>query len=328
MASESGPPTEGRQPPRGLRVDAFKRRAPASPRPRTEPRTRAQRIARLALVIGAGIALGLLAAGAANLVSPRPWVVLPAQATDSAQSAQDTSAVSDNIVFGLGADRPPRTPDIIPADAKEILCFYEVADLSRDAALTCSWQQAGQNAVEVGRDAWHPNSTGDHASGIFALRRPPNALLSVGIHEVEISDATGPVDRASFCVLREANQLLNAAAPTPGETKVLSAIVTDTLTPAGTPGPPKVQFPAVGRIYVAFQYQGAEKGMAFSVCWLANEEAIPQASQDVVITTPTGWGQAWVETTPTSPLLEGHYTATVSLPGATSPAATAQFDVR
>ena len=280
--------------------------------------------ARIGLLLGAGVALGLIAVAGADLIVPRPWHVAPTQSAGQPQLA----TVADSIVFGLTADRPSRTPDIIPLDVKEILCFYEFADLPANAELTCGWQQPGRAGIRVPPDAWRPERTATHATGIFALRASTNAPLLAGVHEVEISDPTGPVDTASFCALREASELLNAAAPTPGETKVLSAVVTDSVTPEGRPGPQRARFPVAGRIYLVFQYRGAERGMAFSVAWIANGDPITQATQDVVIIAPEGWGQAWIETAPTSPLPTGQYQASVSLPGATSPAATVTFEVR
>jgi hypothetical protein len=323
LGNDGGAPNTERRPLAGFRAGAFGRRRSA----RRKAGRRRVGLAGLGILTGVGAIAGLLVASVANLIAPGPWIVGTVPAPDQGEPTA-APPTGDSIVFGTGADRPERTPDIFPTDAKEILCFYDFPDVPADAALACSWLQPGQQDLAIPPDAWHPDATSPCARGMLALRCPPDALLPEGIHEVELSDATGPVDRASFCVLRDAPKLLNAAAATPRETRILSAVVTDSATPDGGPGPPRKQFGPSGRIYVAFRYQGAENGMAFPVAWFAEGELIPQATQDVVVSAADGWGQAWIETAPTSPLPEGHYEVTVSLPGATGPTARAQFEIR
>jgi hypothetical protein len=254
--------------------------------------------------------------------------IIDAARGDLGAASTQVAALEPGIAVGVGPARPARTPDLLPADARELLCFYEFASLPPDAPLTCNWAQPGMLAAPVPSDCWRPEKTAACAKGVFVLKAPSAAGMSVGIHQLDISDATGSVDQASFVIALGAAGILNASAPNSQETRVLSAVVTGTVAPDGSPGPASAVFAQTGRVNLVFRYQGAESGMTFAVDWYADGERISQAHQDVVITAPDGWGRAWIQAGPASPLPSAEYEATVSLPGAPSPAARVTFSVK
>ena len=157
------------------------------------------------------------------------------------------------------------TPEIISAETQVIYCFYDMARLPADAALSATWSREGEPLGELPLTRHERDRQADYARGHFAIEPPANTHAAdtsgfpPGIYEVELTSPDHPdvVAEASFVALPRAAQILQGGGEPEGPPVIRSLqTATGVSDPASRSG--SNSFAAdVGRISALFAYRAS-----------------------------------------------------------------------
>lgn len=288
-----------------------------------EPRARRRRpwtvgclLALLGALAGGGIAI-LLSRGAAP----------PGDAGAPIAPGPETV---NSLVFSPTPERPPVTPDIIPAETDVIYGFYQLGRVPAGAELSGKWSHEGQPLGDLPLDEHQPESGPPFASGRFTLRPPPGAEngFTPGIYEVELTAVAYPevVVQGSFVALPRAAAILQGGGEPGGPPAIQSLRLAQDVTDAGEPVGESTVFAADSdRIHAIFSFEGIMPGSVVMVRWYFGEQELTHARAEIPLVAEQGWGEAWLDPGDGSNLPEGDYLVSVHLGDEQEPLASMGF---
>ncbi len=258
-----------------------------------------------------------------NQQSPAPPARQPVQ---PAATLARPAAEQDPVVFATGPDRPTRTPDLLPATASKIVCFYDFPQLLAPTPLVVYWWVNGKELGEV-RAASQQQAEAAHLAGQLILEPPAEQeTFPEGIYEVELRADGKAMARASFVVAVDADKILGEERMKVGEIKVISCVTAGGVDAKGHPMQTADTFAGSDRILVVFTYINGTAEAHFVVSWFRDDTMIEQAAQRVAMADGAGRASAWIEADEALP--PGQYRAVVGLAGKEQPLAEAQFIIR
>jgi len=248
------------------------------------------------------------------------------------------------IVFTTEDKAPAATPDLLPAQATKIHCFYRFPDLSPEAQVSARWWHNGEalGPVETGEPAEEPepaeieedvaqaenDARRDEQLPHIVLPPPGDAqTFTPGIYELELYSGERRLGRASFVLAENAEEIMAARPSEKGHTRIVSLVTTRRVNARGKPDKPQTTFGGRDKIYAAFTYINATAGGVFHVQWYYRDKLIEPASQELEMKGGAGRGLAWLKADKQR-LLAGKYCVTIFLGGVEKPLAQARFTVQ
>lgn len=312
---------------------------PAEPGEERPEQTRARLRRRRSRIIGCLLALlGALAGGGLALWISRGAVIdLPnGEQVVAPEGDAAAGAPANRLVFSPTPERPRATPEIISAETQVIYCFYDMARLPADAALSATWSREGEPLGELPLTRHERDRQADYARGHFAIEPPANTHAAdtsgfpPGIYEVELTSPDHPdvVAEASFVALPRAAQILQGGGEPEGPPVIRSLQTATGVSDSGEPIGQSNSFAAdVGRISALFAYRGIAPGSVVTVRWHHGDEELAAARTEIAITAAEGWAEAWLETESGDALPAGQYRVSVHFGEEDEPLATTSFEV-
>jgi hypothetical protein len=206
---------------------------------------------------------------------------------------------ADASVFATRDQRPPVTPDLIPAGIPAVFLFYDLPDGLPGAKASVRWWRDGRLLGSVAQGDIMPAS--GRGTGGRAVLRAPGGSLGPGLYEAEV--AAGATRAVATCMVTwGAEQVLQQPAPVAAEMQVSDATLTSRVRPDGSPGDRLVRvMDGASRLYFVFRYRQAEPGTSVTVKWFLSGEALAGATRELGLSSDAGWAHAWVEVRPALP---------------------------
>ncbi len=318
-------------------VEADEEEAGARDRPRPPGRRRRSRtigcvLALLGALLGAGVAL-VIGRGGGNEGEP-------ARGPDM---AAPVDSYLTRLTFSATPERPEQTPEILPAEADVIYCFYELSRVSPDAPLSARWSYDGRDLGELPLRDHQPDRDAEHASGRFSIVPAESdegadvegdaeggAGFPRGVYEVEMTSPSQPdvIAQASFVALPRAAKILQGGGEPEGPPLVRSLNTAMGVGEDGKPVGATTTFEAdSGRIYAAFEYAGVPPGAVLTVRWHFADTELERARAELPVSAAEGRGQAWLEVGEGEELPAGEYRVSVHLGDEDEELATSGFTV-
>jgi hypothetical protein len=302
----------------------------AEPERPERPRRRRRR----SLAIGCWLALlgGLLGGGIALRLGTGREEPPPETSAPTRAHAEYVA----ELIFSAAIKRPDKTPDILPAEAEAVYCFYEFSRLAPDAKLKGKWWREGKLIGELSPET-HQLADKEHAAGWFAIPRPAGeapseqeAAFAAGIYEVEV---TSPADpgfsvRASFVMLPRAAKILAGGGEPDRPLQIRDLQTASAVTDDGKPSEVRRSFPPdADRIYACFSYAGMPPGSTLSARWHYEGIELASARAEWAVQGSEGRGHAWLDPGEDQRLPEGGYHVTLHLGDDPEPLASLGFRV-
>jgi len=221
------------------------------------------------------------------------------------------------IIFSAEKNPPPTTPDLLPATANHIYCFYSFPQLAADARITIHWWRDGKDlglltdlqAIEAQGNkpdiAPEGQKEGEDARpGRYVVLSPPAG-----------EDKFAP------------GMKIMASQPSKvGEVRVVSCVTAREVTPTSEPQQPVSKFAPQDRIYVAFAYINGTRGEKLRVEWYGGDQRLESAAQKLTMKGAAGRGAAWLQAEDRG-LPAGEYRVAVYDAMAEAPLAEVRFTV-
>lgn len=275
-------------------------------------------LALLLLGFGLGAALALVVGQSIGDNAETEPVTPPA-------TGQKPRASRSGIVFSADTETPAETPDMFDSRIARIYCHFRLPDADSIEELSGECHRDGDLFLELSGDDFSGSIENGIAVGHAILKPQKDEGFAAGIYEVTITTAAGDQHSASFAVVEDAEKLQRADAKNVSISDV--TFCTD-ITDNGSPVEPADRFsPDTERIYVVFQYGGAEPGTAVEISWSVGETTLPESTRSVTLPSESGRAHAWISAGEGQVFPAGEYTVTVRADAQTAPLGTADFEV-
>ena len=257
-------------------------------------------------------------------------------------ATRPSSSREQFMVFSAEKSRPPATPDLLPAEASQIYCFYSFPQLSSDAELAVHWWRDGKDlglltdlqSVEapvskpsIATDEQEEGTSGRPGRYIILSPMAGEDTFAPGIYEAELRSSNQRLGRSSFVVAEDAEQIMASQPSKVGEVRVVSCVTARSITPTGETQQPVSKFAPQDRIYVAFAYINGTNGEKLRVEWYGGDQRLESATHELTMKGAAGRGSAWLQVKDKG-LLEGEYRVAVFGAMAEEPLAEARFTVQ
>jgi hypothetical protein len=273
------------------------------------------------------VSLGALVIGAAA-----GWVVRSREAGPSTHVASDHreapvgnggQAPEHFIVFSAESEPLAATPDLLPADAGEIYCFYRLPETYADSVVSAHCWHNGEDLGDI------ETSAASVQSVPYLVLKPPGGAesFSPGIYEVELAGPERDLGRGSFVVAEDAAEIMAGKPSLKGRTRVVSCVTTRRVNKRGEPEEPQAVFAGTDKVYVAFAYINGTAGGKIGVLWHCDGRPIEAALQELEMKGGAGRGFAWMGAG-RGRLPAGKYCVTLYLQGVDKSLAQANFTVQ
>lgn len=242
----------------------------------------------------------------------------PVSAQPGAASAMDPEgrlaqgARPNEVVFSAAGCAPGASP-LVPAESPEIVAEFVKPSGGGESPMTAtwSWNGAALQAMPVGP---MPPRGDRHVR--LALRPPGGQpVFGPGIGELEVACEGRVVVRGSFTTAPAAVLLSAQKAPETVGATVRSAVTARAVDMKTGRATPEREFSPSGRVWVAFDYQGADPGGVFTVRWFGRGNEMRAARTEVTSGGEKGTGVAWLQPTKAGGLPEGDYSVTITYGG-------------
>lgn len=218
---------------------------------------------------------------------------------------------TEQVRFSLEPTAPPVTPPLLSGETRGVYAFFQLPEDVDIADVQAAWWW---NAEKVG-----PVNLGvltrDEEVGVTiraALVAPSGAVLGAGVGEFEATHAGVRIARGSFVTAEEATDILAQPEPPARETAVRNLVTALGVDDDGRAHAPAAEFDGDDRIWVVFEYQGADAGAAFVVRWYCEGHELPPARKEIVVPGERGRAHAWLGAGPGGQLPPAEYEVRVS----------------
>lgn len=234
---------------------------------------------------------------------------------------------TEEVRFNLEPTPPAATPPLLSGETRGVYAFFDLPPDINLADVQAAWWWNGEErgAVNLGvltRD----EETG--ASIRAALVEPSGDTLGPGVGEFEATHAGVRIARGSFVTAEQAGGILAQPAPPTQQTTVRNLVTAGGVDDQGRPQGPATGFDGNEKIWVVFEYRGADAGAAFVVRWYCEGHELPPARKDVTVQGEAGIAHAWIGAAPGQALPPAEYEVTVSYGAADTVLGQARFRVR
>jgi hypothetical protein len=292
----------------------------APPRPRPSRRSVAVSSLTVLALLGLLVTGSWLGVTIARARSAADSLGRAGSAAGMAPGQRQPRGQADAIVFAARDQRPPVTPDLIPAGIPALFLFFDLPDGVPGARARARWWRNGRLLGAVARGDIVPENP-RRASGRALLRAPGGSLVP-GLYEAEV--VAGTARAVATCMVTwGADQVLQQPAPAAAEMQVSGATLASRIRPDGSPGDRLVRVAdGASRLYFVFRYRQAEVGTSVMVKWFLSGEALAGATRELGLNSDAGWAHSWVEVRPALP--PGPCRAVAYLTGDDAPLAAAE----
>ena len=212
------------------------------------------------------------------------------------------------------SDRAPAAGKLPPArstftpDARTVYCIYDLPRVRPEAKIEASLRFGGRPLTRR-RTKVLP---GDSARGYVAFSPTTESGMPAGIYEIRLRlpGMKEPLTDVSFEVVPPDES--GGARPAPSNITARNVTVALGVDARGRPVSPLPKFPrTTRRLVLCFEFVGAAAGQVVTCEWLCENQALPQGTTEVTLTTGGGRAYAWIETEPRVRLPTGKYEARI-----------------
>lgn len=233
--------------------------------------------------------------------------------TDNRASTQVEEPLLRNgcVSFGTNPERLEKAPALFPGEATVIHGFFPLPRGVKSSALTAKWWWCGRAMGPLSVSERRLAGVVDPV-GCVEIRAPGGGILGPGLGEVEVTQAGARVARGSFVAALEAVNILSQPAPPSVPTTVKSITTARGVDAAGRAVHPTNRFAGNQKIFVTFEYAGADPGAVFTVRWYCQDHELPPARTTVSVQGDTGIGHAWLAARAPQRLPAASYKVTVA----------------
>lgn len=268
-----------------------------------------------------GVLIGLLGA---VVYSRTTGIAAPPAVTQILQSALRSVSPTEpeeRVVFGVSSTPPASSPDLLPAGALVIYCFYDVPGVKVSGAPVVTLSKDGKRREPVPATDL---KAGDRP-GVGTLALKASGGFAPGVYEVELQFSDSRV-LASFVAATGAEAILGQSPPRDAQVTIGLPVFAAGVGAEGKPLRLGTVFRGSDRVFFAFKYDQAEPGSAVQVKWYGGREPIESATREVLLPSVKGWANAWLQAPPPG-LPAGQYRAAVNMSSDPHELASAQFTV-
>lgn len=238
----------------------------------------------------------------------------PVRASPGAHQPQDRADHGGRAVvkFSVDQSEPGATSRLLPADERIVYGFFRLSPGVRLSEVKAEWWWNGRS---IGAPPLEAISGPD--AGRIVIRATLSAggegrVLGPGLGELEATCRGARVARGSFVTAEQAVEILSQAEPPARQTAVRSMVASRGVDGEGQPSGPTSVFNGQEKVWVVFEYEGADAGAAFVVRWYCDNHELAPARRTVNAPGERGFGHAWIAAGPGKRLPAAEYGATVS----------------
>ncbi|MGQ9731129.1 MAG: hypothetical protein ACUVX8_07620 [Candidatus Zipacnadales bacterium] len=280
------------------------------------------------LLLGAILVGGAIIGTVAGVLFTRWWASRYETQTLTTRSKPlppvEAEPLTPQLLFNTTSQRPAATPEVLEAGGKEIYCFFTVPGEPATAMPVFYWLNAMGEPIKAQGRVSKEESKG--LSGSVVLKPPPGRkVFQEGIYEVGLFINGESVVEGSFVLLKGAQALLREPSTQERYRPEVRNLIVSTGRSSTTAKSPFVLPAGTRQVKVTFQYAYALSGTAFTVQWLYEDGLIQQATQEVIIQSPAGQGEAWFSVKSPAVLPNGRYAVLILLSEGAPPLARQSF---
>lgn len=215
------------------------------------------------------------------------------------------------VVFSAEATPPETDTPLLPSSVEAVYAFFSLPERVNPDELTLMWWWNG------GEMAAPPVEVLDTDQGPALARvtlAPGEGAgpLGPGVGEFEARRGDLRIARGSFVTADEAVDILAQPEPPVVETAIRGIVTARRVGEDGDPEDTSEEFGGDARIWVVFEYEGADPGAVFAVRWYCEGQELTAARREIPIEAARGRGHGWISAGPGEELPPARYEATVS----------------
>ena len=267
-----------------------------------------------ALLWVAGGALACALAAYGGWIAAERWPA-SAQEHSGSVSALDPAVFghrrTEEVRFSPHPTPPPTTAPLLSGEARGMYAFFQLPEGIDLADVQAAWWWNGQER-EAPTLGVMEQGEGTAPMVRAALPEPTGSSLGAGVGEFEATHAGVRIARGSFVTAEEAVDILAQPTPPTQQTTVRSLVTARGVDEEGRPQDPGAEFDGKDKIWVVFEYRGADAGAAFVVRWYCEGTELPPARKEITVQGEAGTAHAWISAGPDRELPPAEYEVTVS----------------